>query len=293
MRRLLILMALASAFTAGGLIAQGGVGPIGNLMGRVDSNNALIVTAAAAGTTGAATAPIANLLGKVDSSNNLLVTVAGGTMTPNSLCLDATNQDTCLVRDGAADTLAQQRGTNAQTFRIYNTFTNATNYERTDIGWSSNRFNINTTALGTGTQRALQFQIGSSDVMQINTSGNIIFNNDNARDIGASGTTRPRSGFFGTSVVAPFHNSSTVSALTVTTNTIAPTSTIHQLGAGLIKTITVPAGCTPTCTIFIEPTAAYTYDATGNIILPAGGGTAVIGKLMVFAWQGTKWVPSY
>lgn len=40
--------------------------------------------------------------------------------------------DTVLVRD-AADALAQRRTTNAQTFRVYNTFTDASNYERTAI----------------------------------------------------------------------------------------------------------------------------------------------------------------
>jgi hypothetical protein len=71
-----------ASFAAGAVLAQTGLGPIGTLQGRVDSNNALMVTAAASGTTGAATAPIANLQGKVDSSNNLLVSVGAGTMTP-------------------------------------------------------------------------------------------------------------------------------------------------------------------------------------------------------------------
>src|SRR5882672_10454126 len=37
-------------------------------------------------------------------------------------------EDTYLTRD-AANTLAQRNGVNAQTFRIYNTFTDASNYE--------------------------------------------------------------------------------------------------------------------------------------------------------------------
>ena len=85
----------------------------------------------------------------------------------------------------------------------------------------------------------------------------------------------------------------TVSALTVTTNTIAPTSLIHQLGAGLIKTITVPATWGATGFLLLLPTAAFTYDATGNILVPAGGGTAVVNKVMVVVWDGTKWTPSY
>jgi hypothetical protein len=94
-------------------------------------------------------------------------------------------------------------------------------------------------------------------------------------------------------IKAAFYTSSTIAALTVTTNTIAPTALIHQLGAGLIKTITVPATMASPGFLLILPTAAFTYDATGNILVPAGGGTAVINKLMVFVWDGTKWTPSY
>jgi hypothetical protein len=44
-------------------------------------------------------------------------------------------EDTILLRDGAADTLAQRRGTNAQTLNIYNTFTDATDNELGEIGF--------------------------------------------------------------------------------------------------------------------------------------------------------------
>jgi hypothetical protein len=40
-----------------------------------------------------------------------------------------TLSDAIILR-GAADTIDQRRSTNAQTFRIYNTFTDAANYER-------------------------------------------------------------------------------------------------------------------------------------------------------------------
>jgi len=92
---------------------------------------------------------------------------------------------------------------------------------------------------------------------------------------------------------ASFYTSSTIAALTITANVIAPTALIHQVGAGLIKTITVPATMASPGFLFILPTAAFTYDATGNILVPAGGGTAVVNKLMVFVWDSTKWTPSY
>jgi hypothetical protein len=60
--------------------------------------------------------------------------------------------DTILARD-AANTLAQRNGVNAQTFNIYNTYTDASNYERGFMRWTSNRFEIGTESAGTGTDR--------------------------------------------------------------------------------------------------------------------------------------------
>lgn len=67
-----------------------------------------------------------------------------------------TAADTNLVRDAAA-TLAQRTGTTAQTFRLYNTFTSATNYERLSISWASNICTIKAEAQ-TGTVRPLQIK---------------------------------------------------------------------------------------------------------------------------------------
>jgi hypothetical protein len=63
--------------------------------------------------------------------------------------------DLSLARD-AANTLAQRNGTNAQTFRLYNTFTDASNYERGFLRWSSNVFEVGPEAAGTGTTRPMR-----------------------------------------------------------------------------------------------------------------------------------------
>jgi hypothetical protein len=62
--------------------------------------------------------------------------------------------DTKLYRD-AANTLAMRNGTTAQTFRLYNTYTDASNYERGVFDWStaSNTLTIGTQAAGTGSGR--------------------------------------------------------------------------------------------------------------------------------------------
>lgn len=136
--------------------------------------------------------------------------------------------DLCLSRD-AANTLAQRRSANGQIFRIYNTYTDSSNGEWLSIGWSSNTCYIQTTKNGATSLRGLSLIAGGGSVnidsggaISITpnagqnttlTVGNLLFSTDNTLDIGASGATRPRTAYFGTSVITP--------ALRVTTS---PTS---------------------------------------------------------------------
>lgn len=73
--------------------------------------------------------------------------------------------------------------------------------------------------------------------------------------------------------------------LTVSSNAISPTNYQHNVGAGLIKTINLPFlkfyG-----SIVLLPTAAFTWDATGNIL---GSGTAEVGRALLATYNGTKW----
>jgi hypothetical protein len=68
-------------------------------------------------------------------------------------------RDLALYKD-ADDTLAQKNGVNAQTFNIYNTYTDASNYERGHIGWNADRFVIGNTSAGTGVNRYMQLGSG-------------------------------------------------------------------------------------------------------------------------------------
>ena len=83
-----------------------------------------------------------------------------------------TSLDLSLFRD-AADTLAQRRTTNAQTFRIYNTFTDASNYERGKMEWASNVLRIGTEKAGTGTARELQLQTDGVTRLTVSTTGTV------------------------------------------------------------------------------------------------------------------------
>jgi hypothetical protein len=74
--------------------------------------------------------------------------------------------DIQLYRD-ASGVLAQRSSTTAQTFRVYNTFTDASNYERGVFDWgtSSNILTIGTQAAGTGTARNLKLVAGSASAL--------------------------------------------------------------------------------------------------------------------------------
>jgi hypothetical protein len=87
--------------------------------------------------------------------------------------------DTELRRD-AADTIAQRRGTNAQTARIYNTYTDASNYERLAIGWSANVVSIKPENAGTGSARVLHI----SGLPTSNPGPGILWNNGGTPAIG-------------------------------------------------------------------------------------------------------------
>jgi hypothetical protein len=73
--------------------------------------------------------------------------------------------DTILRRD-AANTFAQRRSTNAQTFRLYRTFTDASNYERLGfLATNTTRYTITSENAGTGSARSLEvsFYTSASD----------------------------------------------------------------------------------------------------------------------------------
>jgi hypothetical protein len=122
------------------------------------------------------------------------------------------NLDTTLVRDGVG-LLSQRGGINAQAYRIYNTFTDASNYERFEATWNSNTMLLVTTAAGTGTVRgltigtvgtaALTFRTGAVDRWFISSGGFLLTNTDNTLDVGQSGANRPRNLYVGTSILNP------------------------------------------------------------------------------------------
>lgn len=178
---------------------------------------------------------------------------------------DANAPDVFFTRD-AADILAQRNGTGSQTLRVYNTYTNASNYERLSISTGATS-SIYQEQAGTGVARNLNIgTLGASAVAIVtggaarwsfNASGHLLGVNDNTYDIGASGANRPRTGYFGTSVVTPI--------LTTTTTTVG------ALGAA------TTAGQRKFVTDALTPVFGATVAAGGAVPVP------------VYA-DGTNWI---
>jgi hypothetical protein len=111
--------------------------------------------------------------------------------------------DVFLSRD-AANTLALRNSTNAQVQHVYATYTDASNYERLKVGYSSSAFRVQAEKAGTGAARSLVLGTNGTDRWTLDGStGHLLAATDNTYDIGASGATRPRNVFVGTNIISP------------------------------------------------------------------------------------------
>ena len=80
--------------------------------------------------------------------------------------------DLALFRD-AANTLAQRNGVNAQAFNLYNTYTDASNYERGFMRFVSNVLEIGTGAAGTGTGRDVSIKTQSGRYLTLSNGSTL------------------------------------------------------------------------------------------------------------------------
>jgi hypothetical protein len=172
--------------------------------------NALVNALTIAGNGKITTAPVAsgdcmsiggnanfNLNGTQLTIGNVQINGNGGgfvTVSDTGLVRWGASADVILARD-AANTLALRNGANAQTFRVYETFTDASNYARAFIrapaGASAE---IGTEGAGTGSStRSLVITVGGTQRWQFQgSSGNLRAVADNAVDIGGAADNRPR-----------------------------------------------------------------------------------------------------
>ena len=167
---------------------------------------------------------------------------------------DGVAADTILLRD-AANTLALRNGVNAQAFNIYNTYTDASNYERGVARWTSGNFEIGIENSGTGADRAVRIKStsggsvfiapGAGNRWQFAANGHFLASTDNTYGIGAPGATRPLyvitgpSGGIGTTGT----NATVVVSATGATNTLS-VNTILYVTAATGASLTDNAGTT-------------------------------------------------
>ncbi|HXO85224.1 MAG TPA: hypothetical protein VN803_06840 [Gemmatimonadales bacterium] len=106
------------------------------------------------------------------------------------------NGDANLYKD-AANVIAQRNSTSNQAFRVYNTYTDGSNWERGELTTSATEFRVGTHAAGTGTVRNLVFATGGSGRWVVNAaSTGFVPYNDNTSDIGTA-SARVRALFLG------------------------------------------------------------------------------------------------
>jgi len=192
------------------------------------------------------------------------------------------NPDLRFYRD-AADTLAQRRTTNAQAFRIYNTYTDASNYERAEMGWTGNVFNIGIANAGTGSVRRLGIGSGTNVPININSTmefqsasrtlswytGDYFGLNNSELVLGTSAS--PSNSSVGVrNSTAPqnfrvyntFTNSTNYERLGISWASDICTIGLQQAGTGLVRSLVI-AG------------ANATSGAGGNVTITAGNGSGV------------------
>ena len=132
-----------------------------------------------------------NNVGLTINNKSVALDVNGDFAAPRTLWLGSGTyggKSVALAADGG-DTLAQRNGTSTQTFRLYKTYTDASNYERGGLTWNSiaNALVLEPQKAGTGASREMWIRgVGGSYARfktdnQIDVSGggsvNVVFKN--------------------------------------------------------------------------------------------------------------------
>jgi len=221
--------------------------------------------------------------------------------------------DIKLSRD-AANTLAQRNGTNAQTYRLYNTYTDASNYERTSITRDSSGLVIDAQKGGTGADptNLLDVKLDGSSKFAIEPTGR--FGSANVQigvqstylefiysntvrgiagvDDGAAMFKLPNSGFFGWAPSATINATADIELRRDSAGVVKITS--GSTGTGYIKQDPVAISALPDPTDatgvgagtrgFVNDASSTTFAAEVAVGTNDGGSTVV----PVYS-DGTSW----
>jgi hypothetical protein len=193
--------------------------------------------------------------------------------------------DVDFYRD-ADNVIAQRDGASAQTFRVYNTYTDASNYERLSVGWAANQCTIKTEAAGTGTARGLDLAGANG---YITAAAHVVPATNGTYDVGVSGTAW-RSLYLSGGVVGGIVTKTADYTATANDFTIRCDAT-----SGAV-TITLPAAASHTGRIYrvkkVDASAnAVTID--GNSSETIDGSATVSSTTQYASWtiqsNGTNW----
>ena len=165
--------------------------------------------------------------------------------------------DVKLARD-AANSLALRNGTNAQQFGVFNTYTDASNYEGGYLRWAFNILEIATASAGTGTARGVRFSSARAgyDAFKFYTAGT----GNPIAEIGASngsnGQIRMLSGLYGFTFGALSTGAATVGITAAASGTVVKITNGNgtTVGGGLA---TLDAGALTIATGSITTTGTY------------------------------------
>lgn len=199
---------------------------------------------------------------------NILTNMLQYTVTPTHLT-DASVIDTDVLNFNGANVGEMVNSTNPQTLRVYNTFTDASNYERIAIQANSSNSRIAVQNAGTGVARALEFETGGVQSWRITTGGTFTPMTDNAYDIGTKTTFRVRDLFMSKRIYLDYTNTATIGAVT-----ISKPSGRFNIGTGQTSVVVTNTLVTAASHILV---VASQNDATGRVVnvVPAAGSFTV------------------
>ncbi len=185
----------------------------------------------------------------------------------------AAGDDTILARD-AANTLALRNGANAQKFRVYASYTTDTNnnFLEIDATPGNGGFQILGKRAASGTLPSyVDVGIGATTLGRFGADFTlygmgIMFGTDNAKDIGASGGSRPRSIFVGTSLTLGDGANIVAQSTTGTKIGTATTQKIGFYNATPVVQPTAVADATDAATVITQLNALLAHMRTLGLI---------------------------
>jgi hypothetical protein len=157
----------------------------------------------------------------LDANGNQIVGLTPASSAINSVTVGNGASGDNPFLQSTTNVIDQRDGSTNQRFNVTGRYTDASNYNRIElfssgtdnwlVGRSAGIFSgTNILYVANINNAPIQFQTSGANRWQFDTNGNFIANgSDNALDLGASGATRPRTGYFGTSIISPLVNATT------------------------------------------------------------------------------------